>query len=74
MIGRYTQTALAFAMSRTFMYIITAYACVFIGKYFGVQGVMLGFIFFTIIAIYSAFSFKEKIDSDAGIAVKIDNH
>lgn len=68
-IGRYTQTALAFALSRTFMYIITAYACVFIGKYFGVQGVMLGFMFFTIIAIYSAFSFKEKMVSDAGTSV-----
>lgn len=60
-IGRYTQTAMAFALSRTLMYITTAYACVFIGKYFGITGIMIGMLCFAVLALYCAFSFKPEI-------------
>ena len=63
-IGRYTQTALAFALSRTLMYVTTAYACVFIGKYFGIKGIILGMLMFAIVAMYCAFSFNpEKVST-----------
>jgi MHS family proline/betaine transporter-like MFS transporter len=57
-IGRYTQTALAFALSRTLMYVTTAYACVFIGKSFGTIGIIYGILGFALLALYCAFSFK----------------
>jgi MHS family proline/betaine transporter-like MFS transporter len=57
-IGRYTHTALAFALSRTLMYVTTAYACVFIGKHFGTNGIIFGLLFFAVIALYCAYQFK----------------
>ena len=59
-IGRYTQTALAFALSRTFMYVITAYACVIIGQRFGFEGLSLGLLGFGLMALFCAFSFELK--------------
>lgn len=57
-IGRYTQTALAFALSRTLMYVTTAYACVFIGKSFGTIGIIIGILCFSLLALFCAFSFN----------------
>ena len=59
-IGRYTQTALAFALSRTFMYVITAYACVIIGQRFGFEGLSFGLLGFGLMALFCAFTFKLK--------------
>jgi MFS family permease len=57
-IGRYTQTALAFALSRAIMYIVTSYGCVFIGERFGLEGLSVGLALFGVMALACAFLFK----------------
>lgn len=59
-IGRYTQSALAFALSRLFMALITSYGCVVLGEYFGFQGITYLMIIFILIGLYSIFMFSRR--------------
>ncbi len=63
-IGRYTQTAIAFALSRAFMYVITSYACVMIGQNFGDMGLSMGLAVFGALALYCALNFTPKDSKD----------
>lgn len=54
-IGRYTQAAVAYALSRIITTLLTSYGCVFIGEYYGVEGItafLIGAILIHLTSIY----------------------
>ncbi|MBW8308370.1 MAG: hypothetical protein K0M45_01805 [Candidatus Paracaedibacteraceae bacterium] len=61
-IGRYTQAALAYAISRIITTILTSYECVFIGEYYGITG-LTGFLVMAIlIHLVSIYQFSKSYD------------
>ncbi|WP_052046012.1 MFS transporter [Candidatus Paracaedibacter symbiosus] len=54
-IGRYTQAAVAYALSRIVTTLLTSYGCVFVGEYYGIEGIttfLVGVILIHLTSIY----------------------
>jgi MFS family permease len=58
-IGRYTQAALAYAISRIVTTILTSYGCVFIGEYYGIAGITGFLIMAILLHLYSIYQFSK---------------
>lgn len=58
-IGRYTQAALAYATSRIVTTVLTSYGCVFIGEYFGIEGITGFLILAILIHLTSIYQFSK---------------
>ncbi|WP_051908519.1 MFS transporter [Candidatus Odyssella acanthamoebae] len=62
-IGRYTQAALAYAISRIITTILTSYGCVFIGEYYGIVGITGFLIMAILLHLYSIYQFNKNYDT-----------
>ncbi len=61
-IGRYTQAALAYALSRIVTTVLTSYGCVFIGEYYGITGLTAFLIMAILIHLTSIYQFSKNYD------------
>jgi MFS transporter, MHS family, proline/betaine transporter len=61
-IGRYTQAAFAYAVSRIITTVATSYGCVFIGEYYGIEGITGFLILGIIVHLSSVYQFSKSYD------------